>query len=58
MVAVVSNRELFIAAGDKQRKKSTRLANALAVELLNSALKPRAKGKKQIEPADLQSLIK
>ena len=40
MVAVVSNRELFIAAGDKQRKKSTRLANALAVELLNYGIAP------------------
>lgn len=35
MVATISNRELFIPDGDKQRKKSTKLANALAIELLH-----------------------
>ena len=39
-VAVVSNRELFVVNGDKFRKKSARLANAMALELLNYGIVP------------------
>lgn len=34
-VATISNREIFVPAGTKVRKKSTRLANAMAIELMN-----------------------
>lgn len=34
MLAGVSNREIFVPDGDKARKASTRIANALALELL------------------------
>ena len=40
MVAAVSNRQLFIPDGDKQRTKSVRVANALAIELLRYGIKP------------------
>ena len=40
MVATVSNRQLFIPDGDKQRPKSVRIANALAIELLHYGIKP------------------
>ena len=39
MIASISNRELFVPEGDKVRKKSTRIANALAIELLHYGLK-------------------
>ena len=40
MVASISNRQLFVPDGDKQRKKSLRLANGLATELLHYGIKP------------------
>lgn len=40
MVATVSNRQLFIPDGDRQRPQSVRLANALAIELLRYGVKP------------------
>jgi hypothetical protein len=40
MFATVSNRELFVADGDKRRTKSTKLANALVVELMRYGIVP------------------
>jgi stress response protein SCP2 len=40
MVATISNRELFVPDGDRQRPKSTRLAHALLIELLHYGIQP------------------
>lgn len=42
-VATVSDKKIFVRSGDKRRKSSTRLANAMALELLNYGIVPEKK---------------
>lgn len=39
MLAAASDREVFVPNGDKQRKKSTVIAHALAIELMHYGIK-------------------
>ena len=55
MLATVSNREIFISDGEKISTKSTKVANAMAIELMRHGIKPDEKLLDRIACHDVES---